>query len=127
MDERQVGDPTEARGASDNALVWTKKKRLTDCLPCTGAWLEQVLYALATKAIEEERQGRWERRQIEESLGRLGQGQVGEGRSKSRGRASSRSSKGSRGTSRGASTRSSSASSASSRASSQDGIACYRL
>jgi hypothetical protein len=25
MDERQVGDSTEARGASDNALVWTKK------------------------------------------------------------------------------------------------------
>lgn len=95
-------------------------KKLTDFLPCTGAWLEQVLYALATKAIEEER-GRLE------SLGRFCQGQVGEGRSKSRGRASSRSSKGSRGTSRGASTRSNSACSASSRASSQDGLACYRL
>ena len=85
----------------------------------------QVLYALATKAIEEERRGRWDQREIEESLkGRAKQGQVLQGRSKSRGRASSRSSKGSRGTSRGASTRSSSANS---RASSQDGLATYRL
>ena len=82
---------------------------------------EQVLYALATKAIEEERRGRWERYEIEENTqGHAKQGQVGKPRSKSRGRASSRTSrtsKGSRGTS----------SSADSRASSQDGLACYRL